>query len=181
VPDVPFLLWLLTTPQVICSVLFWVTAAAVSYRPLVRRFALPPRPAALALASFTAVAIVTLTPAATTWGLEVGPHGCLSIGRTELVEAFTHFGRGIQEKVNILMLVPFGFFLTLATRRPWWSGAACAALPAVIEGLQGAFLGRVCSPLDWTDNAAGGVAGVAIAMVALRLSQRRMQHADTPT
>jgi hypothetical protein len=174
-PDLPYLLWLITTPNVIWSTVFWTVATALAYRPLVRRFGLAPLPTALALASLAVIAVITLTPPATA----DPPHGCLAVSRTELLEAFTHFGAGIQEKLNILMLVPLGFFLTLATGRPGRCAVAVAVLPAVIEFVQGSFAGRYCSPLDWSDNAAGGLAGVGAAAAWAAFARRRAGRSGT--
>jgi VanZ family protein len=166
-PGLPYFLWLLTTANVLWSIAICGTAAALAYRPLTRRFGWPRWPTALALASFAVIAVITFTPPVNGWLPAGRPHDCLAITRTDLVHAVTHFGRGIQEKLNILMLVPLGFFLTLATRRPARCAAAMLLFPALIEIVQGSFSGRHCSPLDWTDNAAGGLIGVAAALAWL--------------
>lgn len=180
-PDPAWVLWVLTTPQVVGSTVFWLVVSVVAHSVLVRRFGAPPVMTGLTVFSFAAVAVITLTPAASAWGSTLGPDGCLSITRVQLVEAVTHFGRGLQEKLNILMFVPFGFLLTLTVRRVWTCAAVVLVVPLLIEIVQGSFLGRFCSPLDWTDNAAGGVIGVAGAALALALVRRARRGSASET
>ncbi|MDQ1651384.1 MAG: hypothetical protein QOI35_584 [Cryptosporangiaceae bacterium] len=178
-PDLTYLLWLLTTRTVLVSTAFWIAVTALAYRPLARRLGPPRLPTALALMSFAVIAVVVFTPPVAGHGGLDPSHTCLAVSRTELTEAITHFGRGIQEKLNILMLVPLGFFGALATRRPGRWAVAMLAFPAVVETIQGSVIGRFCSPLDWTDNAAGGLIGVAAA-VAFTAARRRGTATSRP-
>jgi hypothetical protein len=165
VPGLPYFLWLLTTAHVLWSIAICGGLAALAYRPLTRGLGWPRWPAAFTLVSLAVIAVVTLTPPVNGWLPAGRPHDCLAITRADVVHAVTHFGRGVQEKLNIAMLVPLGFFGTLASARPVRCAAAMVLLPALIEIVQGSFAGRHCSPLDWTDNAAGGLIGVGLALL----------------
>jgi hypothetical protein len=168
-----YALWLLTTRTVLTSAACWIAVCALAYRPLARRLGPPRLPTALALASFAVVAVVVFTPPVAGIGGLDGSHSCLAVSGTELAEAITHFGRGLQEKLNILMLIPLGLFGALATHRPGSWAVVMLAFPAVVETIQGGVIGRFCSPLDWTDNAAGGLIGVAAAVAYTAARRRR--------
>jgi len=71
------------------------------------------------------------------------------------------------------MFVPLGFFLVLATRRIGASVLAMTLLPALIELTQATVSQRVCTAVDWFDNAVGGLLGVVAALVAIHLRGSR--------
>lgn len=82
--------------------------------------------------------------------------GSLSLART-------------YEKLNVAMLVPFGFFGTLATRRPAVITASCLLISGSLEFVQGATGGGTCQARDLVHNTAGGVLGVLLALVLMVL------------
>src|SRR3712207_6809738 len=71
-----------------------------------------------------------------------------------------------ERVANLLLFVPAGFFLTLASRAPVRVALAGIAGPFLIEGWQAvADAGRVASAGDWLHNSGGAVAGVIAAAV----------------
>ncbi len=76
------------------------------------------------------------------------------------------------EKFNVAMLMPFAFFATLATRRPAIIATFSLLISGFVEFVQGATGGGTCQARDVVHNAAGGVLGVLLAVVALRLLDR---------
>jgi VanZ like family len=77
------------------------------------------------------------------------------------------------EKLNVMMLMPFAFFATLATRRPAIIAGSCLLISGSVEFVQGATGGGTCQATDLVHNAAGGVLGVLLAAMALLLLVRR--------
>jgi hypothetical protein len=86
--------------------------------------------------------------------------GSLSLART-------------YEKLNVVMLMPFAFFATLATCRPAIIAGSCLVISGSVEFVQGATGGGTCQARDLVHNAAGSVLGVLLAAVALLLWARR--------
>jgi VanZ like family len=86
--------------------------------------------------------------------------GSLSLART-------------YEKLNVAMLMPFGFFGTLATRRPVVIAASGLWLSGSLEFVQGATGGGTCQLRDLVHNTAGGVLGVLLAMAVSVLLEYR--------
>lgn len=79
----------------------------------------------------------------------------------------------LYEQLNVLMLVPFAVFGTLATRRPMAVAISCMLVSAFAEVVQGATGGGQCQARDVVHNTLGGVLGVLVAMVLLWLRVRR--------
>ncbi len=77
------------------------------------------------------------------------------------------------EKLNVAMLMPFAFFATLATCRPAIIAASSLLISGFVEFVQGVTGGGTCQARDVVHNSAGGVLGVLLAVVALRLLARR--------
>lgn len=73
------------------------------------------------------------------------------------------------EQLNVVMLVPFAFFATLATRRPGAVAASCLLISGFVELVQGATGGGTCQARDVVHNAAGGVLGALLAVAWLVL------------
>lgn len=75
----------------------------------------------------------------------------------------------IQGLWNLAMTVPLGLFALLALRRPLPALVGVIALPLAIEFTQAAVngLGRVCDSADAEMNILGGLAGLAVAALAL--------------
>jgi VanZ like family len=80
--------------------------------------------------------------------------GSLSLART-------------YEQLNVVMLAPFAFFATLATRRPAIIVGACLLISGSLEFVQGATGGGSCQGRDLVHNTAGGVLGVLLAVLWL--------------
>jgi VanZ family protein len=69
--------------------------------------------------------------------------------------------------LNVLLLLPLGAALVVASRRTWIAVAMVLALPAIIEVAQRSIPGRLCSFSDYLTNVAGGVLGVVIGMLVV--------------
>jgi VanZ like protein len=79
----------------------------------------------------------------------------------------------LYEQLNVVMLMPFAVFATLATRRPVLSAACCALVSGFAEFVQGATGGGQCQVRDLVHNTIGGVLGALVAVVVLRWQARR--------
>lgn len=79
----------------------------------------------------------------------------------------------LYEQLNVVMLVPFAIFGTLATRRPVLIAASCVLISAFVEFVQGATGGGQCQARDVVHNTLGGVIGVLLAVLVLWLRARR--------
>ena len=73
------------------------------------------------------------------------------------------------QELNVLMLVPFAIFGTLATRRPLLIATSSMLVSGFIEYVQGATGGGECQLRDIAHNTLGGVIGVLVAVAVLRL------------
>jgi VanZ family protein len=80
--------------------------------------------------------------------------------------------------LNVVLFLPLGTALVLASRRAWIAVAVVLALPAAIEVVQRFIPGRTCSIADYVINTAGGIFGVLVGIVVLR---RRASTVDTTT
>ncbi len=89
--------------------------------------------------------------------------GSLSLART-------------YEQLNVVMLMPFAFFATLATRRPAIIVGACLLISGSLEFIQGATGGGSCQGRDLVHNTVGSVLGVLLAAMVLRLLARRSRR-----
>lgn len=78
----------------------------------------------------------------------------------------------LYEQLNVVMLVPFAIFGTLATRRPVLIAASCLLVSVFVELVQGATGGGQCQARDVVHNTLGGVLGVLVAVVVLWLGSR---------
>ncbi len=79
----------------------------------------------------------------------------------------------LYEQLNVLMLVPFALFGTLATRRPVPVAISCILVSAFVEVVQAVTGGGECQARDVVHNTLGGVLGVLVATVLLWLRARR--------
>lgn len=79
----------------------------------------------------------------------------------------------LYEQFNVVMLVPFAIFGTLATRRPMFVAMSSMLVSAFIEYVQGATGGGECQFRDIAHNSLGAVLGVLIAALVLRLRARQ--------
>jgi hypothetical protein len=108
---------------------------------------------ALSIAMLTAVFVATLTPSpgtpvtASLWCLACGELGALDVA------------------ANIVMFVPLGFALALATGRRLRAVLACVATTVLIEALQiGVVVGRDASLSDLLANSVGGWIGCELGL-----------------
>jgi len=109
--------------------------------------------AALAIATFVGVLIMTLTPSPGSrssfdfWCIACGELGALDVA------------------ANIALFVPLGFTLAVAMNRRWLPLAICVATTVMIESLQiGVIVGRDASFSDILANSFGGLLGVELAL-----------------
>jgi hypothetical protein len=80
--------------------------------------------------------------------------------------------QGGLQMLNFVMLMPFAFFATLATRKPVWMMAASALISGGIEITQ-AWTGLgVCQKQDFLNNTIGAVVAAGLAWVVLTLASR---------
>ena len=109
--------------------------------------------AALAIVVFALICVATLTPAP---GTPVpGDMWCIACGELGALDLLA----------NIVMFLPFGFALMLATDRPRLSVAVCVATTLMVESLQIRIIaGRDASLGDVLANSLGGLIGVEIAL-----------------
>ena len=77
------------------------------------------------------------------------------------------------QELNVLMLVPFAIFGTLATRRPLLVAISSMLVSASIEYVQGATGGGECQLRDIAHNTLGGVLAVLITVLILRLRAKQ--------
>jgi hypothetical protein len=153
------------------AITLWLLAALVTTTYLVRRGA-PPGPSALAALSVAALGVITLTP-----------DGWFALGdpttdcATNLTPAVTGLFTGPQQLANIAMVVPAALFAVLAGARPRTVAAVALLLPGVVEVLQALAVHRVCTAVDWLDNSAGGLLGVAAGTL---LTARRVTSGPRP-
>lgn len=75
----------------------------------------------------------------------------------------------LYEQLNLALLVPFAVFGTLATSRPALIAIYTTLVSASVEFVQGATGGGECQVRDIAHNTLGGLLGVLLAMVFLRL------------
>jgi hypothetical protein len=79
----------------------------------------------------------------------------------------------LYEQLNMVMLLPFALFGTLATCRPVRIAASCMLISGLMEFVQGATGGGECQVRDLVHNTAGGVLGALLAVGVLWLRVRR--------
>jgi VanZ family protein len=109
----------------------------------------------------------------------VRPFGHFSVGGLNPLTTLRECSVGslslahLYEQLNVVMLVPFAIFGTLATRRPLLIVASSALVSGFAEFVQGATGGGECQLRDLAHNTAGGVLGVLLAVGILRLRARR--------
>jgi hypothetical protein len=77
------------------------------------------------------------------------------------------------QELNVLMLVPFAIFGTLAMRRPLLVAIFSMLVSASIEYVQGATGGGECQFRDIAHNTLGGVLAVLITVLVLRLRAKQ--------
>jgi VanZ family protein len=103
-------------------------------------------------------------------------HQCLPSDWAGFGHSMLHVGTSVESLLNIVLLMPLGYGLVVASRRAVWPSVLMVTLPAAIELLQVIIPGRECSPSDWAANALGGLIGV-VAGVLVSRRLRRARHA----
>jgi hypothetical protein len=76
-------------------------------------------------------------------------------------------------RLNLLLLTPFAFFGTLATRRPWPVLATSAAVSVFVELFQALTSAGSCETQDFYNNAVGAACAVALASLVNRAVRTR--------
>lgn len=79
---------------------------------------------------------------------------------------------GSWERLNLLMLVPFAFFATLACRRPLPVIAVSGLVSGWVELVQAATAIGVCEAQDFCDNTIGALVAAVVAWPATGLVSR---------
>lgn len=75
-----------------------------------------------------------------------------------------------QDALNLLILIPFTFAATLATRRWWLAFCIAVFASATIEVAQSLLGSGTCEIGDLTRNIAGGLVGATLGWVVLRFT-----------
>ncbi|WP_233824243.1 VanZ family protein [Saccharothrix sp. S26] len=70
---------------------------------------------------------------------------------------------GSLERLNLVMLAPFAFFATLATRRPFAVLGVSAAFSGAVEFMQALTAIGVCEAQDFYNNTVGAFFAVLVA------------------
>ncbi|GAA5171263.1 hypothetical protein GCM10023321_69570 [Pseudonocardia eucalypti] len=169
--------------------LLGVAFALLGWRPLARWarwYRLPTLGALLALAGVVAL---TLSPRGW-YGNHRSLAECVPTEWWQLASSAAGVGGSAESILNIVLFVPLGFCLVMASRRVMWPAALMASMPIAIELLQVVVPGRQCSPRDWLANALGGLIGVTAAALTRHILRRRArrhspiqspQHPDSVT
>jgi glycopeptide antibiotics resistance protein len=109
-------------------------------------------------------------PSAGRWAFSFADHVATRVSDGRLVWSQT------EVLANVALFVPLGFLLTLITCRPLLSAVLCLLGSAGIELAQAEWLvTRVASIADVQHNAFGGLLGVVVAWLFLRLFKHRKQ------
>ncbi|TQM81494.1 VanZ like protein [Saccharothrix saharensis] len=89
---------------------------------------------------------------------------------------------GSLQRLNLVMLVPFAFFATLATRRPWAVLGVSAAFSASVEFVQALTAIGVCEAQDFLNNTAGAFFAVLVGwLVTAAAGSPRTTRAGRPS
>ncbi|MEJ2854994.1 MULTISPECIES: VanZ family protein [unclassified Saccharothrix] len=88
---------------------------------------------------------------------------------------------GSLQRLNLLMLVPFAFFATLATRRPVVVLGLSAGLSGVVELVQATTGLGVCEAQDFANNTVGAGAAVLVGwLITAAIGSARREPEDRP-
>lgn len=83
-------------------------------------------------------------------------------------------------QLNVLMLMPFAFFGTIATRRPFSIAIGSALLSASIEITQALTGLGICDKQDFVNNTIGALIAVALAWLLLLITRTNGPRRRTP-
>ncbi len=96
------------------------------------------------------------------------PGHCLPDSATQVWSDPLHTSGGVGGGLlNVLLFLPLGAALVVASGRAWIAVIVVLGLPAVIEVAQRSIPGRLCSFSDYMTNSAGGLAGVIVGALVL--------------
>lgn len=113
------------------------------------------------------------------------PGGSLSLATTDPIGMCVgnEFSlTGSLARLNLLMLVPFAFFATLATRRPFAVLGASAAFSASVEFVQALTAIGVCEAQDFFNNTVGAFGAVVVAwLLTAAAGSPRATPTDRPS
>ncbi|WP_461124125.1 VanZ family protein [Saccharothrix stipae] len=104
------------------------------------------------------------------------PGGSLSIATTDPIGMCVgnEFSlTGSLERLNLVMLAPFAFFATLATRRPFAVFAVSGLFSGAVEFVQAVTAIGVCEAQDFYNNTVGALGAVVVAALLTSLVPRR--------
>ncbi len=130
-----------------------VLVVAIS-RGVCRRTGWRPIPTMVALLGLVMAFALTLTVNGDDLGSVAA---CLPDGIDGVRRAFADVGSGLENLLNVAMLMPFALATVLATRRTMVPALVMLVLPGLIELAQTMVPGRQCSPADYLANALGGL------------------------
>lgn len=151
------------SPLTVAVAALGVLVSLLVSRPLARRTGWSPAWTLVSLALGVSTLALTLLP-----GGARGPGGLRSCVRAAASGEglLTNFSAA-DTALNLILLVPLGFAVVLATRRVAPGLLVVLVLPGLIELTQTQVPGRVCSGVDYATNVVGGTAGVVAAGVVL--------------
>lgn len=150
--------------------LLGVVLSLLVWRPLAHATGWAPVPTLFALLALTLVLALTLAPAPA--DLASDSSGCY-FGSHHLRSRLLQIRTDPESLLNLVLFVPLGLLAVLAVRRVWPPTLLVLVLPAVIELAQLRIPGRECSGIDYLTNVAGGLVGVLLGWLLLRVARRR--------
>lgn len=153
-----------------------VTVALFCWRPLAARARWHPLPTLGALLATAAVVALTLSPRGW-YGNHRSLAECVPTEWWQLANSAAGVGGSAESVLNIILFVPLGYCLVMASRRVIWPAALMVLMPIAIELLQVVVPGRQCSPRDWLANALGGLIGITAAALTRHFLRRRARRA----
>lgn len=154
---------------VVCAVLAVVVAALVPRRRVLT---------ALAGLSVAVVLGLTLVPNGG-WGalgFETGPLHSVVTNLTPRRSALTGWLDNDDGPANVVLYLPAGLFLALASRRPVRSAVGLAVLSLLVECWQATLTTRVGSFDDVVANALGAALGAVVAALVLAVRRAGRRH-----
>lgn len=143
-----------------------VTLAVLAWRPLARWTGWAPGWTLVSLVVLVGVLALTLSPSPD-FPRPRGVRSCLREASAEMTGNPLAVLGSAEALLNLVLLVPLGLAVVLATRRLGLATALVIVLPAAVEITQTQVSGRLCSGSDYATNVTGGLAGVVLGAVTL--------------
>ncbi|MEU4801016.1 VanZ family protein [Actinosynnema sp. NPDC023587] len=166
----------LSRPEVIAAMLFGCLVFGVAALGLARWRGWRPAMSVLAGCGLALALAVTLgRPGVLDAGVwTTDPVGLCTLNKFSLT--------GSLARLNLVMLVPFAFFATVATRRPLTVLVLSAGLSAAVEFVQFMTGLGVCEAQDFLNNTVGASGAVLVgALVAAVVGGPRTKREDQPS